>query len=153
MDEDVWLFYLRELLKFELVGPKTLLVDNLSAHVSIPARRVVDDEVYSFLEPLPAKMRALWLREVPVISAAENRVKMIERTITAWESINEEASRKSFMKALPTMAFIDCLTQYCRPYESLIDTMCIDVSASASSSFLTLQKHSSSRSYMPKAKK
>ncbi|ETV95597.1 hypothetical protein H310_11032 [Aphanomyces invadans] len=55
MDEDVWHFHLRELLKFELVGPATLLVDNLSAQVSVPARRAVDDELCAFLVPLSSK--------------------------------------------------------------------------------------------------
>ncbi|ETV90406.1 hypothetical protein H310_14809 [Aphanomyces invadans] len=45
LDEDVWLFYLRELLKLELVDPTALLVDNLSDHVSVPTRGFVDDEL------------------------------------------------------------------------------------------------------------
>ncbi|KAF0704012.1 hypothetical protein AaE_015150, partial [Aphanomyces astaci] len=110
MDESTWLFYLQELLKYELVGPSVILVDNLSAHVSYPSRKTVDDELYGFLEPLPpnstsvcqpldvgvmgplkAKLRARWLLERPVVTAAEKRMKMIERTISAWESISESS--------------------------------------------------------------
>ncbi|RHY38650.1 hypothetical protein DYB30_011867 [Aphanomyces astaci] len=112
--------HLDELLKYELVGPSVLLVDNLAAHVSYTSRRTVDEELYGFLEPLPpnttsvfqpldvgvmgplkAKLRSLWLQEKPVKSAAEKRMKMIERTIKAWESLSESAVKRSFEKALP----------------------------------------------------
>ncbi|RHZ04941.1 hypothetical protein DYB26_010768 [Aphanomyces astaci] len=120
MDESVWVYHLKELLKYELVGPSVLLVDNLAAHVSYTSRRTVDEELYGFLEPLPpnttsvfqpldvgvmgplkAKLRSLWLQEKPVKSAAEKRMKMIERTIKAWESLSESAVKRSFEKALP----------------------------------------------------
>ncbi|KAF0717935.1 Aste57867_1997 [Aphanomyces stellatus] len=123
MDENVWLFDLKELLKYELVGPTTLLVDNLVAHVSLKARRAVDEDLCSILEPLPpnttsvlqpldvgvmgplkSTLRSLWLRETPVVTAAEKRMKMIQRTIKAWDSISEETVRKSFVKALPSEA-------------------------------------------------
>ncbi|RHY96881.1 hypothetical protein DYB31_015535 [Aphanomyces astaci] len=42
-----------ELLKYELVGPSVLVVDNLATHVSYTSRRTVDEELYGFLEPLP----------------------------------------------------------------------------------------------------
>ncbi|KAF0739538.1 hypothetical protein Ae201684_004720 [Aphanomyces euteiches] len=120
MDESVWLYYLEELLKYEIVGPTAVVVDNLAAHVSDRARHFVDGELFSFLEELPpnttsvcqpldvgvmgplkSKMQALWLREEPVTTAAEKRMNMIKRTIKAWESLSAETVRKSFTKALP----------------------------------------------------
>ncbi|KAF0691688.1 Aste57867_17136 [Aphanomyces stellatus] len=122
MDEDIWIFYLKELLKFELGGPTALLVDNLAAHASLKSRRTVDEDLYSFLAPLPpnttsvcqpldvgvmgplkAKLCAKWLLETPVVTPAEKRLKMIERTISAWDEISESAVMKSFVKALPRL--------------------------------------------------
>ncbi|KAF0745508.1 hypothetical protein AaE_008410 [Aphanomyces astaci] len=120
MDESVWVFYLQELLKFELIGPSVILVDNLASHVSAMSYKTVDEELFGFLEPLPpnatshcqpldvgvmgplkAKLRSKWLLETPVVTASEKRLKMVERTIAAWDSISTSTVRSSFEKALP----------------------------------------------------
>ncbi|ETV91950.1 hypothetical protein H310_13599 [Aphanomyces invadans] len=44
MDDSVWEFYLKELLKFELIGPSVLLVDNLATHVSSTSYKLVDED-------------------------------------------------------------------------------------------------------------
>ncbi|RHY21958.1 hypothetical protein DYB32_009665 [Aphanomyces invadans] len=53
MDDAVWEFYLKELLKFDLIGHTVLLVDNLATHVWSSPYKLVDEELIGFLEPLP----------------------------------------------------------------------------------------------------
>ncbi|RHX99637.1 hypothetical protein DYB36_013670 [Aphanomyces astaci] len=51
--------------------------------------------------PLKSKLRKKWLTEKPVVTAAEKRLAMIQRTIQAWEEMPCDLIRSSFEKALP----------------------------------------------------
>ncbi|RHZ30634.1 hypothetical protein DYB37_008755 [Aphanomyces astaci] len=54
MDERVWEIYLRELLQFEIEAPSVVVVDNLAAHVTPGAIQIVQEELFSVVEELPA---------------------------------------------------------------------------------------------------
>ncbi|KAF0714289.1 Aste57867_3929 [Aphanomyces stellatus] len=120
IDKEVWQIYLTELLKFEITGPSVLVADNLDSHVTQDAYDTVSSELFSILEPLPknstsfcqplyvgvmgplkSKLRAEWLHEKPVVTAAEKRLAMILRTIKVWDAIPSSLIRRSFEKALP----------------------------------------------------
>ncbi|RHY98005.1 hypothetical protein DYB37_004741 [Aphanomyces astaci] len=120
MDKHVWQMYLTELLKFEITGPTVILADNLDCHVSEASVDTVSTELFGILEPLPknstsvcqpldvgvmgplkSKLRKKWLTEKPVVTAAEKRLAMIQRTIQAWEEMPCDLIRSSFEKALP----------------------------------------------------
>ncbi|KAF0698755.1 Aste57867_10660 [Aphanomyces stellatus] len=96
--------YLHSLLKHELVAefPSVVLVDNLKSHVShASVEYVCLDPCARAMGPLKSMMRSLWLKEKPVITAAEKRIAMIKRTIAAWDALSEVAVKKSFIKAIP----------------------------------------------------
>ncbi|KAF0712072.1 Aste57867_4924 [Aphanomyces stellatus] len=122
MDDRVWQIYLHSLLKHELVAefPSVILVDNLKSHVSHASVESVCLDLCASMESLPPKstsvcqpldvgvmgplksmMRSLWLKEKPVITAAEKRMAMIKRTIAAWDALSEVAVKKSLIKAIP----------------------------------------------------
>ncbi|RLN78266.1 hypothetical protein DYB28_000851, partial [Aphanomyces astaci] len=120
MDKHVWQMYLTELLKFEITGPTVILADNLDCHVSEASVDTVSTELFGIIEPLPknstsvcqpldvgvmgpmkSKLRKKWLTEKPVVTAAEKRLAMIQRTIQAWEEMPCDLIHSSFEKALP----------------------------------------------------
>ncbi|KAH9105510.1 hypothetical protein LEN26_014737 [Aphanomyces euteiches] len=125
MDKHVWAHYLNELLKFEIVGPSVILCDNLDCHVSEESVNTVSSELFSVLEPLPknstsacqpldvgvmgplkSKLRSKWLREPPVVTAAEKRLAMIKRTIQVWNEMPCDVISRSFDKALPKITIV-----------------------------------------------
>ncbi|KAF0729735.1 hypothetical protein DYB25_014184 [Aphanomyces astaci] len=120
MDTRVWEIYLSDLLKFEINGPSVIVADNLDAHVSKDSYNRVSSELFSVLEPLPknstsvcqpldvgvmgplkSKLRSKWLHERPVVTAAQKRLAMIQRTIQVWDDIPCSVISGSFTKALP----------------------------------------------------
>ncbi|RHY14123.1 hypothetical protein DYB32_010874 [Aphanomyces invadans] len=120
MDTRVWELYLTELLKFEIRGPSVIVADNLDCHVSKASYDNVSSQLFSVLEPLPknstsvcqpldvgvmgplkSKLRSKWLREAPVVTAAEKRMAMIKRTIEAWDEMSSDLISRSFIKAIP----------------------------------------------------
>ncbi|KAF0702045.1 hypothetical protein AaE_016159, partial [Aphanomyces astaci] len=124
MDHDVWAIYLREILKFEVQGPTVLVVDNLHAHVSDRAKTIMEVELNcsatlaqlpanstSFVQPLdvdtmgPFKSmcRKEWLYEERVQTAAEKRLKLIQRVIKVWGMVSSSMIVRSFEKALPNV--------------------------------------------------
>jgi hypothetical protein len=131
MDSVGWGFYVKNVLKNELDGPAVLLADNFDCHVSEEGQRVVAEEVFSVVYPLPAnststcqpldvgvmgplksKIRHLATiakGEAPV-TAKEKRIAAIKRTIAAWNGIHEDVIARSFEKAIPrTSAFLNFL--------------------------------------------
>ncbi|RQM30416.1 hypothetical protein B5M09_013721 [Aphanomyces astaci] len=117
--------YLTELLKFEITRPTVILADNLGSHVSESSVDTVSTELFGILAPLPknstsecqpldvgvmgplkSKLRKKWLTEKPVVTAAEKRLAMIQRTIQAWEEMSCDLIRSSFEKA-------KCLSAHC----------------------------------------
>ncbi|RHY19702.1 hypothetical protein DYB32_010187 [Aphanomyces invadans] len=56
MDDSVWEFYLNELLKFELIRPSVLLVDNLATHVSSTSYKLVDEEFFWLFGAVASKL-------------------------------------------------------------------------------------------------
>ncbi|KAH9147079.1 hypothetical protein AeRB84_009223 [Aphanomyces euteiches] len=125
MDKHVWARYLNELLKFEIVGPSVILCDNLDCHVSEESVNTVSSELFSVLEPLPknstsacqpldvgvmgplkSKLRSKWLREPPVVTAAEKRLAMIKGTIQVWNEMPCDVISRSFDKALPKITIV-----------------------------------------------
>ncbi|KAF0716402.1 Aste57867_2874 [Aphanomyces stellatus] len=123
MDSEVWEIYLNDLLKFEIGGPSVILADNLDCHVSQESHDMISSDLFSVLEPLPknstsvcqpldvgvmgplkSKLRSLWLREKPVVSAAEKMFAMIERTIAAWDAMPCNVASRAFAKAIPNAA-------------------------------------------------
>jgi len=123
MDGKVWTMYLDTVLKPEIRGPSVILLDNLDVHVSETSINTVAGELFSTVVPLPAnttsvtqpldvevmgplksKLRAAWLTEdihSTRMTAKQNRLAIVKRTISAWEVIQEETVRSSFRKALP----------------------------------------------------
>ncbi|RHY53191.1 hypothetical protein DYB26_013287 [Aphanomyces astaci] len=118
MDKHVWQMYLTELLKFEITRPTVILADNLGSHVSESSVDTVSTELFGILAPLPknstsecqpldvgvmgplkSKLRKKWLTEKSVVTAAEKRLAMIQRTIQAWEEMSCDLIRSSFEKA------------------------------------------------------
>ncbi|KAH9120207.1 hypothetical protein LEN26_011229 [Aphanomyces euteiches] len=53
MDADGWKYYLTQLMSSELRGPTLFVVDNFNAHVSDASFAMVEEELSSFLCPLP----------------------------------------------------------------------------------------------------
>jgi len=98
-----------------------LLVDNFSAHTTEASFATVKEDLKSDLYPLPpnttsacqpldvgvmgpfkAKVRALWLRDTKKYkTAAEKRLAVIKRAITAWDEISEASVMSAFAKAIP----------------------------------------------------
>ncbi|RHY42340.1 hypothetical protein DYB34_013968 [Aphanomyces astaci] len=120
MDERVWEIYLRELLQFEIEAPSVVVVDNLAAHVTPGAIQIVQEELFSVVEELPAnstctcqpldvgvmgpfkaKCRTEWIHETKVTSAAEKRLAMVQRILKVWEAIPSAMITRSFDKAFP----------------------------------------------------
>ncbi|KAH9120880.1 hypothetical protein LEN26_010929 [Aphanomyces euteiches] len=97
MDDRVWHIYLQELLKYELVAenPSVTLADNLNLCANLEPLPLNLTSVCQPLDagvmgPLKSKLRSLWLKEKPVVTAAEKRMMMIKRTITAWSSLSND---------------------------------------------------------------
>ncbi|KAF0683728.1 Aste57867_24238 [Aphanomyces stellatus] len=120
MDERVWDIYLRELLTYEIEAPTIVVVDNLSAHVTLAACKFVQKDLFSQVEELPAnatsmcqpldvgvmgpfkaKCRTEWLHETMVTTAAEKRLAMVQRILKVWDGIPSMMIKRSFDKAIP----------------------------------------------------
>ncbi|KAH9113529.1 hypothetical protein AeMF1_012288 [Aphanomyces euteiches] len=121
MDSDGWKYFLHELMRPELRGPTLFVVDNFAAHVSEESVSIVEEELSSYLCPLPKNctsvlqpldvgvmgpfksiLRRMWLAETTTQrTAKEKRKATIERAIAAWNAISSETIRSSFKKALP----------------------------------------------------
>ncbi|RHY83178.1 hypothetical protein DYB35_008734 [Aphanomyces astaci] len=130
MDNDVWLQYLRDLLLPCIEAPSVILVDNFESHVSDESYDIVQDELSSLLVPMPPNatsvcqpldvgvmapfkrlLRDEWLAEEIIDGddghefdspcAAQKRLAMIKRAISAWEKVSEDVIRQSFAKAIP----------------------------------------------------
>lgn len=116
MDSVGWKFYVSNVLKYEIESPSLLLLDNFDSHASEEGRRVVTEETYATVVPLPpnstaacqpldvgivgplkAKIRGQHLSSVG-LSAKEKRINSIKATIEAREAISEISS---FEKAIP----------------------------------------------------
>ncbi|KAH9143039.1 hypothetical protein AeRB84_012929 [Aphanomyces euteiches] len=121
MDNEGWKYFLRELMRSEVCGPTLFVVDNFAAHVSDDSVSIVEEELSSYLCPLPKNctsvlqpldggvmgpfksiLRKIWLAETSTQrTAKEKRMATIKRAIAAWNAISPEAIRSSFRKALP----------------------------------------------------
>ncbi|RQM20701.1 hypothetical protein B5M09_011087 [Aphanomyces astaci] len=120
MGERVWEIYLRELLQFEIEAPSVVVVENLAAHVTPGAVQIVQEELFSVVEELPAnstctcqpldvgvmgpfkgKCCTEWIHETKVTSAAEKRLAMVQRILKVWEAIPSAMITRSFDKAFP----------------------------------------------------
>ncbi|KAH9132899.1 hypothetical protein AeRB84_020829 [Aphanomyces euteiches] len=121
MDADGWKYYLTQLMSSELRGPTLFVVDNFNAHVSDASFAMVEEELSSFLCPLPKNcttvlqtldvgvmgqfksiLRRMWLSETTTQrTAKQKRMVTIKRAIAAWNAITAETIISSFRKALP----------------------------------------------------
>ncbi|KAH9138676.1 hypothetical protein AeRB84_017020, partial [Aphanomyces euteiches] len=121
MDADGWKYFLSDFMRSEVRGPTLFVVDNFAAHVSDQSYSIVEEELSSYLCPLPKNctsvlqpldvgvmgpfksvLRRMWLAETTTQrTAKEKRMATIKRAIAAWEAITPETIRSSFRKALP----------------------------------------------------
>ncbi|KAJ8574691.1 hypothetical protein ON010_g4521 [Phytophthora cinnamomi] len=119
MDSSVWRFYVEKLLKFEIDAPAVLLLDNFECHVSEEGQWIVAEEANATVVPLPPNSTALCQPlDVGVMgplksaignsssrctggTAKEKRIRAINSTIPAWESITARTVIRSFEKAIP----------------------------------------------------
>ncbi|RHZ15673.1 hypothetical protein DYB37_012412 [Aphanomyces astaci] len=120
MDERVWAFYLRKVLKPQVREPTVLLLDNFDPHVSKQEQRIASEECGCVVAPIPPNatsavqpldvgvmapfkrhMRNLWLEEeliegtdsdvdLMTVPAQQKRLVMIHRAIKAWARITPD---------------------------------------------------------------
>ncbi|RHY02177.1 hypothetical protein DYB28_009605 [Aphanomyces astaci] len=114
MDQRVWSLYLREVLQPEVDCPSVVLADKFTCNVLKKSYNILEDELFcsAYLQPLPANTTSVlqpldmgvmgrfkqichrkWITEVKVVTAAEKRLSMIQRTIKVWEDMKEDTVR------------------------------------------------------------
>ena len=115
----MWKIYVEKLLKFEIDKPAVLLLDNFECHVSEEGQRIVAEEANAIPVPLPPNSTAVCQPlDVGVMgplkakirnrtgrntegTAKEKRLRAIESTITAWNSLSKKTIIRCFEKAIP----------------------------------------------------
>ncbi|KAG3052786.1 hypothetical protein PC121_g17140 [Phytophthora cactorum] len=119
MDDVGWKFYVERLLKYGIVEPSVLLLDNFESHVSEEGQRLVAEVANATTVPLPANSTtvcqpldvgvmgplkaSIWggFKGIRKGKLKTRRLRAIKATIAAWEALDTEVVKRSFEKAIP----------------------------------------------------